>query len=119
MDSIARVNFTRNRRQELIDLVESAIRRRVFPGMELLVARHDEVLLHETWGSLEVGPDAAPLHPGTLFDIASLTKPLATATLLLILLEKGMLGLEEKAAEYFPEYDAPEKLGITLRSTLR
>jgi len=118
MDGIARINFTRNRRQELADLIEAAIRRRLFPGMELLVARGEEVLLHEAWGTLEVGPEAAPMQPGTVFDIASLTKPLATATALLILMEKGMLGLEDKAADYFPEYDAPEKRGITLRHLL-
>lgn len=118
MDGIARVNFTRNRRQELSDLVEGAIRRRLFPGMELLVARDDEVLLHEAWGHLEVGPDAAPMEPGTRFDIASLTKPVATATALLILLEQGALGLEDKAAEFFPEYDTPDKRGISLRHLL-
>jgi CubicO group peptidase (beta-lactamase class C family) len=118
MDGIARINFTRNRRQELADLVEGAVRRRLFPGMELLVARGDEPLLHEAWGTLEVGPEAAPMRPGTVFDIASLTKPIATATGLLILLEKGMLGLEDKAADTFPEFDTPEKRGITLRHLL-
>ncbi len=118
MDGIARINFTRNRRQELADLVEAAIRRRLFPGMELLVGRGDEPVLHEAWGTLEVGPEAAPMRPGTVFDIASVTKPIATATALLILLEKGMLGLEDKAAEYFPEFDTPEKSGITLRHLL-
>jgi CubicO group peptidase (beta-lactamase class C family) len=118
MDGIARVNFTRNRRQELVELVEAAIRRRLFPGMELLVARGDETLLHEAWGTLEVGPEAPPMRPGTVFDIASLTKPLATATALLILLEQGVLGLEDKAADFFPEFDSPDKRGITLRHLL-
>lgn len=118
MDSIARINFTRNRRQELTELVEAAVRRSVFPGMELLVARGDEPLLHEAWGTLELGPQAPPLRPGTLFDIASLTKPLATATSALILLEKGLLDLEDRAAEFFPEYDTADKRGITLRHLL-
>jgi CubicO group peptidase (beta-lactamase class C family) len=112
------INFTRNRRQELSDLVEAALRRRLFPGMELLVARGDQVLLHEAWGHLEVGPDAQPMAPGTVFDIASLTKPVATATALLILLEKGTVGLEEKVVDYFPEFATPEKGGVTLRHLL-
>ena len=78
------VNFSRNRRQELADLVESALRSKLFPGMELLVARGDEALLHEAWGMLEVGPEAPSMRAGTVFDIASLTKPIATATLLLV-----------------------------------
>jgi CubicO group peptidase (beta-lactamase class C family) len=118
MDGIAKVNFTRNRRQELTDLVEDAIRRRVFPGMELLVARGDEVLLHEAWGPQEIAPDAPPLARGTLWDIASLTKPIATATCVMILLEKGQLGLEDKVADFFPEFDTPDRRGITLRHLL-
>jgi CubicO group peptidase (beta-lactamase class C family) len=58
------------------------------------------------------------MRPGTVFDIASLTKPVSTATALLILLEQGMLGLEDKAADFFPEYDSPDKRGITLRHLL-
>jgi len=118
MDGIAKVNFTRNQRQELSELVEGAIRRRLFPGMELLVARGDRVLLHEAWGTLEIGPEAAAMNPGTLFDLASITKPVATASVLLVLLEKGLIGLEDKVADYFPEFDTPEKKGITLRHLL-
>jgi CubicO group peptidase (beta-lactamase class C family) len=112
------VNFSRNRRQELTDLVEAALRGKLFPGMELLVARGDELLLHEAWGMLEVGPEAQPMAPGTVFDIASVTKPVATATLLLVLLEQGKLSLEDKVCDSFPEFDTPEKRGITLRHLL-
>ena len=118
MDGIAKINFTRNRRQDLDELVESALRQRIFPGMELLVARGDEVLLHEAWGDLEVGPENPPLATGTLWDIASITKPIATASAVMILLEKGQVGLEDKAADFFPEFDSPEKRGITLRHLL-
>ena len=119
MEPIAKINFARNRRQELQQLVEDALRRQLFPGIELLVARGDDLLLHEAWGQLEVGPDAQPMAPGTLFDIASITKPLATATLVAILIETGVLGLEDRAADFFPEYDTPPRNGITLRHLLR
>ena len=112
------VNFSRNRRQELADLVESALRSKLFPGMELLVARGDEALLHEAWGMLEVGPEAPAMRAGTVFDIASLTKPIATATLLLVLVEQGKLTLEDRIAAAFPEFETPEKRGITIRHLL-
>jgi CubicO group peptidase (beta-lactamase class C family) len=115
VSDISFVNFARNRRQELGGVIEAALRRKLFPGAELLVARHDELLLHEAWGHLEVGPDAQPMRPGTLFDIASITKPVATATSLLILLEQGLVGLEDKVTDVFPEFDTPEKRGITWR----
>jgi CubicO group peptidase (beta-lactamase class C family) len=112
------VNFSRNRRQELADLVESALRSKLFPGMELLVARGDELLLHEAWGVLEVGPEAPPMKVGTVFDIASLTKPIGTATLLLVLVEQGKLTLEDQISAAFPEFETPEKRGITVRHLL-
>ncbi len=118
MTGTTRINFSRNRRQELQALVEGAIRQRIFPGMELLVARGDEVFLHEVWGAIEVGPEAAELERGTLFDLASLTKPIATATCVMVLMEKGALGLEDKVAEFVPEFAAPEKDGIALRHLL-
>ena len=118
MSGMRRVNFSRNRRQELQALVEGAIRGRLFPGMELLVARHEEVLLHETWGHIEAGPEAAELKPGTLFDIASMTKPIATATCLMVLLEMGTLSLEDKVCDIVPEFEHPDKNGITLRHLL-
>lgn len=99
-------------------LVEAALRQRVFPGLEVLVARADQVLLHQTWGKIEVGPDAADLEPGTLWDIASLTKPMATATSIMILLEKGLVSLEDKVCEWIPEMEAQDKRGITLRHLL-
>ncbi len=118
MDRIAKIHFGRNRRQELNTLIENAIRERVFPGLELLVARDDQVLLHEAWGNLEVGPEVPVLETGTLFDIASITKPMATALCLMILMEQGRVGLEDKVSSYFPEYDTPDKRGITLRHLL-
>jgi len=117
-EKTVRFNFQRNRWQELAALVEDGLRRRIFPGLELLVARGEEVLIHEAWGRLEIGPDAAALETGTLWDVASLTKPLATATCLMVLLEQGALALEERGAQFFPELDTPEKNGITLRHLL-
>jgi CubicO group peptidase (beta-lactamase class C family) len=86
--------------------------------MELLVALGDETLIHETWGKIEIAPAARPMPRNTLFDLASLTKPVATAMALMILLEKGLVSLEDKVVEFVPEFDAPEKEGIVLRHLL-
>ena len=115
MNEIAKIHCGRNRRQELTALVEDAIRERIFPGMELLVAWGDVVVLHEAWGNLEVGPEVSAMETGTLFDIASITKPMATAMCMMILLEQGRVGLEDKVGELFAEYDTPAKRCVTLR----
>ncbi|MCZ6534155.1 MAG: serine hydrolase [SAR324 cluster bacterium] len=118
MSSTTIVNFSRNRRQELQALVEAAIRQRIFPGMELLVAKGEEVLLHEVWGNIEAGPEAARLGRNTLFDIASMTKPIATAISMMVLIEKGTLALEDKVRDFIPEFEHLEKDGIALRHLL-
>ncbi|MDH4225482.1 MAG: beta-lactamase family protein, partial [Deltaproteobacteria bacterium] len=118
MNRTTKINFSRNWRLELDQLMESALRQRIFPGLELLVAKEDEPLLHQTWGRLEISPESPDLAPGTLWDIASITKPVATATSMMILLEKGILSLEDKVAETFPEFDTEDKKGITLRHLL-
>ena len=118
MNRTSKINFSRNWRKDLESLVQSALRQRIFPGLELLVALGDEPLLHETWGRIEIGPEAGELAPGTLFDLASLTKPVATAMALMVMLEKGQVSLEDKVVEFVPEFDAPEKAGITLRHLL-
>lgn len=112
------ISFSRNHKADLRALVDDALRSQIFPGIEVLVARNDELYLHEAWGQLEVGPEDTSLQVGTLFDIASLTKPVATATCILVLLERGALGLEDPVAQYFPEYDSEEKAGITIRHLL-
>lgn len=99
-------------------MVESALRQRIFPGIELLAALGEEVLIHQPWGRIEIGPEAEELQRNTLFDLASLTKPMATAACVLALMEQGRVSLEDKVVEFVPGFDTPEKRGITLRHLL-
>ena len=54
----------------------------------------------------------------TLFDMASLTKPLATATSVMILVERGQLRLQDKVAKFFPEFAAKGKQDVTVEKLL-
>ena len=54
----------------------------------------------------------------TLFDMASLTKPLATATSIMILVERGQLRLTDKVAKFFPEFAANGKEDVTVEQLL-
>ncbi len=100
--------------QVIGDLVETAIGDGIFPGAEILLARGDEILMHKAWGSLGTSPDL-PLETGMVHDLASLTKPIATATLLLLLHDQGALSLDDKARYYLPALSGPETTEITLR----
>ena len=69
--------------------VAAAIDAGKMPGCVLIVGRHDEVLLRKAYGSRALLPERVPMTLDTVFDLASLTKPVATSTSIMILVERG------------------------------
>jgi uncharacterized protein YbbC (DUF1343 family)/CubicO group peptidase (beta-lactamase class C family) len=100
------------------DVVEGAIKRGQLPGAVVLVARDGKVVFRKTYGSRSKQPADIPMTPDTVFDLASLTKPLATATPVMLLLERGKLRLTDPAAQYVPEFGRNGKDKITLEQLL-
>ncbi|MEJ7813002.1 MAG: serine hydrolase domain-containing protein, partial [Gemmatimonadaceae bacterium] len=70
------------------------------------------------WGRQDWAPGALPVTDSTIYDMASLTKVVATTTAAMLLEEDGRLDLERTVASYVPEYAAPEKAPITVRMLL-
>ena len=88
------------------------------PGAVALVGRGDEVLCHVAVGHRALAPRALPMRPDTVFDLASLTKPVATATAFLQLIDAGLVCLRDPIAQYVRWLD-PEGLSVaTLRHLL-
>ena len=83
--------------------IAAAIEAGKMPGCVLIVGRHDEVILRRAYGSRALQPAPSPMTLDTVFDLASLTKPLATATSTMILVERGKIDLKASAARYVPE----------------
>jgi serine-type D-Ala-D-Ala carboxypeptidase len=90
----------------------------VFPGAVLLVGRGEEVLLHRSFGYAALVPEKQLLQKETIFDLASLTKPLATTLGIMDLIEKGRLSLDQPLDSKGKGFLGPEKSGITLRRLL-
>jgi len=67
----------------------------VFPGAVLLAARGEEILFHQAYGHASLIPEKHSLKLGTVFDLASLTKPLATTLGIMKLVETGRLSLDQ------------------------
>src|SRR5262249_22658924 len=87
-----------------IDLaVNEAIEQGKMPGCVVVVGRHDEVLFRRAYGSRQVLPDRLPMRLDTVFDLASLTKPIATATSVMILVDRGKIELDAPASKYVSE----------------
>ncbi len=90
------------------EVVKEAVANKDFPGAVLLVLRRGKVVVREAFGDSQWVPNRKPMTADMIFDLASLTKPVATATAVMILAERGKIALSEKVKDYIPEF-APFK----------
>jgi len=75
-----------------------------FPGAVVLVGRSNRVLYHKAFGNAIIDPCQAAMRTETIFDLASLTKPIATATSIAILLDRGILDVNDYVSRYLPAF---------------
>lgn len=81
-----------------------------YPGAVVLVAKQGEILMHEAFGFMRLNPDPIPMSVDSVFDLASLTKAVATTTAALVLIDLGEIGLDDPL-EYFAPCLADHPLG--------
>jgi CubicO group peptidase (beta-lactamase class C family) len=98
-------------------LVDAGIAAGTFPGIVLLVSKEGRIVFSLTRGKRQVKPEAEQMTDDTIFDLASLTEPLATAVLALMVCGQQSIGLEEKIGTFIPEI-ALESRSITLGQLL-
>lgn len=100
-------------------LVEDGIRRGAFPGAVLVIGWADTVLFAKGYGRHTWAATSRRVHPdSTLYDLASLTKVLATTTALMLLIERGRVHLDSAVSAYVPEFSGAGTAGITVRRLL-
>jgi CubicO group peptidase (beta-lactamase class C family) len=101
------------------DLLNNGVAERVFPGAVLLVSRAGHRLCFQAVGQAAIVPSPRPMTVDTVFDLASLTKPLATTLAVLTLVSRGGLRLDASLTELLRSRSLPpDKAGITLRQLL-
>jgi CubicO group peptidase (beta-lactamase class C family) len=103
---------------ELQPQLQDAIKRGEMPGGVLCIGRKSGKPWVQVVGHRQLQPKELPMTPGTLYDLASLTKPLVTATLIMKLHEEGKLDIEKPVAKYLPEFAVPGKEQITIKHLL-
>jgi CubicO group peptidase (beta-lactamase class C family) len=86
------------------EIVQAAIGNKEFPGAVLLVARNGKIVLRKAYGESQWVPEHRPMTVDMIFDLASVTKPVATATSIMILVERGKIRLWDKVKDYIPEF---------------
>ena len=94
------------------------VERGVFPGAVVLVGQGSSILYRQAFGWRSLDPARVPAEEKTIYDVASLTKPLATTLALMLLVKEKKLRLDDRVTRFFPNFSAGGKQTITLRQLL-
>ncbi len=100
------------------DVMAEAIDKRACPGGVVLVGHGDAVLLRKAYGHRSLEPKKTRMTVDTIFDMASLTKVVATATSMAILIERGQVSLSDRVTRFVPEFAPNGKDDITVEHLL-
>ncbi len=111
-------NANRSIARDVIAAIEEAIEAGQTPGAACLIGRGDELLCHEAVGHRALAPQRLPMELDTIFDGASLTKPVATTTVVLQLAERGLLAVDDEVRRWLPEFAGGGHERATLRHLL-
>jgi serine-type D-Ala-D-Ala carboxypeptidase len=111
--TVEEAGMSPTRVRRVIQLAEGWVRQDMLRALVLLVVRRGIVALHEAFGTLGPEPDSPPVARDSIFQLASVTKPI-TATAVMGLVEDGLLGLNRPVAEYIPEFVGDGKSAVTL-----
>jgi len=98
-------------------LMQQAVSDNVFPGAVLLVSRGGETFFFEAYGEANIFSNIS-VEKDTVFDLASLTKPLATTLAVMKLFQQGKLDIEANLGNVLPQFKATDKEDITIRHLL-
>ena len=100
--------------KEIRELIDREIQLAHIPGAVLTISLKDQIIYKEAFGYRTVYPSQKEMNIGTMFDLASLTKIVATLPAVLTLIEKGKLLLRDKISNFIPDFAQNNKEDITI-----
>src|SRR5260221_6905457 len=95
-------------------VIQRSIEKKELPGAVVLVARHGRLVWRKAYGARAVEPQREAMTANTIFDLASLTKIVATATSIMILVERGEVRLGDSVVKFIPEMKGDGREAITI-----
>jgi uncharacterized protein YbbC (DUF1343 family)/CubicO group peptidase (beta-lactamase class C family) len=99
-------------------IIDAEILKKQLPGAAVVVGRQGRIVWRRAYGNRALEPGQEPMTVDTIFDLASLTKVVATATSMMILVERGLVRLGDPVANYIPAFAANGKRNITVEQLL-
>ena len=98
-------------------LMQQAVTDKVFPGAVLRVSKNDQCVFHDAFGFRNF-LSRSPMTTDTIFDLASLTKPLATALAVMVLVQQNKVGLDQELSDVLPAFKKDAKASIKIKHLL-
>jgi beta-N-acetylhexosaminidase len=111
------VGISTRKLRQIDDIVGSAISNRVFPGCQVVIAKSGKVILQKQYGKLSYDSPEG-VRENTVYDLASVTKVMATLQTIMFLYDRRTLDLTQKASFYLPELKGTNKENIIVRDLL-
>jgi uncharacterized protein YbbC (DUF1343 family)/CubicO group peptidase (beta-lactamase class C family) len=102
----------------LDSVIQTAVQNRDIPGAVLLVGHDGQVVYRKAFGERSLEPTRSAMTADTIFDLASLTKVIATTTAVMQLVEQGRIRLNDPVTKYIPEFAQNGKSDIVVRDLL-
>ncbi|WP_452225940.1 glycoside hydrolase family 3 N-terminal domain-containing protein [Lacinutrix cladophorae] len=113
-----RVGMSSNKLKKIDSIANHAVNGGMTPGIQLLIARKGKVIYNKNFGKHTYNQNAEKVKFNDIYDVASLTKILATLPLLMELEEQGIVSLDSKLSEMLPEYKTSNKKNVTIKTML-
>jgi uncharacterized protein YbbC (DUF1343 family)/CubicO group peptidase (beta-lactamase class C family) len=109
-------------RPEVLDRIDAIVQQGLdehrMPGCVVAIGRRDYLVFRRAYGAKRLEPEHEAMTVDTVFDLASLTKPIATATSVMALWEQGRFKLSDPVSTYLPDFTGNEKESITIAQLL-
>lgn len=120
--SAVTIPVTKGVREDLLKniapIIQKSIAEGKYPGAVILVSHRGQIIYRGVFGNRRILPNPAPMRFDTIFDLASLTKVVATTPAVMQLIEQGKLELDAPVEKYWPEFAAQGKNAVTIRELL-
>jgi len=99
-------------------IIQQAIRDKQIPGAVVLIGHNDQIIYRKAFGNRALEPRREAMTLDTIFDLASLTKVIATTTSVMQLVERGKIRVNDPVVKYLPDFGQNGKEDITVRQLL-
>ena len=111
-------DLNEQRLEGIAPIVEAAVKANKIPGAVVLIGHDGHVVYRRAFGERSLVPERQPMVVDTIFDMASMTKVMATTTAVMQLVEQGKIVLSAPVSDYWPEFKQNGKDLVTIRELM-